>query len=74
MTQTDEQPHRWYCARLQFPGLLPFYFGTVSVPLHAGTQDILDAVEKDALEVLPQGFKIIDTMPGQLVWIPEEQS
>lgn len=61
---------RW-CAKIQYPGKQPVMFGTVMVEPRAPLADVEAEMVKALATCLPDGYKIIDLVPGQIWFQPE---
>lgn len=64
---------RPWCARLRYPGLAPFIFGTALVPANAGEEATRQSVIAEAATVIPAGFEILELMGGSVVFHPQER-
>lgn len=63
---------RSWVATLAYPGKAPVRFGTVMLRPDAPMHEVEAAIIHDAGKCLPDGFRIVDLVPGMLVFVPEE--
>lgn len=71
--------HRNWCAKFQWKGREPFYYGVVSVRVR-GTMQEVEAEARKALAAgllthLPLNIEpptLVDLIPGSMVFVPEE--
>ncbi|PCJ95929.1 MAG: hypothetical protein COA52_02475 [Hyphomicrobiales bacterium] len=63
-----------WCARIQFPGKKPVFYGTVQVERGAQIHEVEREVYSRAGACLPDGFKIIDLVPGILIFNAENEA
>ena len=62
-----------WCATIQFPGKKPILYGTVQLERGAGFHEVEREVYSQASVRLPDGFKIIDLLPGILIFNAETE-
>lgn len=63
---------RTWCAKIQFPGLKPLIFGTITCEASAKMHEVEAAVREEIRQHLPDGWSLINLMPGQVLFVPEE--
>jgi len=62
----DKIAIRPWCAKAQYPGLEPFMFGTVTLPLDARHDEIVDALDAALTRIIPQGYTILAVECGSI--------
>lgn len=62
---------RYWCALIQYPDLEPIYYGTVMAPLRAPDHEVEAALTSRIRLCLPDGWKLINMVPGSIFFVPE---
>jgi hypothetical protein len=62
----DEIAIRPWCVKAQYPGLEPFVAGTVTLPLGARHDEIMDALDAMLKRILPQGYVMLEPLCGSI--------
>lgn len=62
---------RW-CARIQYPGLKPVIFGTLFWAAKAPMAEIEAEMHKIIRQHVPEGYKLVDLIPGQVFFVEEK--
>ena len=69
-TNNDSKPNGIaYCAIIKYPGLKPMIWGTVFCPKEFQDHEILTAIAFKVDEILPKGYRIVNFIRGQMVFI-----
>ena len=63
--------NRRWCAKFKYPNKKECFFGSAWVRDKAPMHEIEAELRKVMLEYFPEGFDIIDCIPGMIVFIPE---
>lgn len=64
---------RAWIVEIVFPGKKAVWCGNVFAPREAKEMEVERIAAAKASEHLPDGFKIIKLIPGQIVWLPERE-
>ena len=62
---------RAWCAEIQYPGLKPVLVGTVMLPTDAMHHEVERSVRQEIREHLPDGYALLNLVPGMMVFQPE---
>lgn len=65
-------PMRRWCALICYPSKKPVMYGTLFARPDAPLEEIRAAMISDILERLPEGFEIVNLLPGAIWFQPEE--
>ncbi len=68
----DKKVRPW-CAIAKYPGKKPFCVGTVVLPDDTRHDCVIDALYEHAYQSLPDGFTIVELVPGALFFVPREE-
>lgn len=63
--------NRYWCAVIQYPGKRPVIYGSTMVEANAPTHYVEQLLRESISRHLPDGWKIVNMVPGAL-WFAEE--
>lgn len=69
----ENRVDRCWCAVIQYPDRKPVFYGVVAMPTDAKMHDVESSMMAAILERLPEGFKIVDLVPGMMVFVSEKE-
>ena len=64
---------RSWCATLQYPSKEQVLFGTIVCDSRAAMHEVERDMESAINGCLPDGYKLIDLVPGELIFQPETE-